>query len=140
MAFGRVYILHIHMRDSKAYTNRFGGDPPYVTRPLLYYTTQQKLIIQYARRHFTGFHALPRSKDIPPITEGQAEALDALHFTAERYNLGLTFQRGDIQYINNLSIFHSRDGFKNSETKQYALPPPNPYSQWLAKAIVPFRC
>lgn len=100
----------------------FGGNPPYLTRPLLYYTAQEKLIIQYARRHFTGYHALARSKNIPPITEGQAEALDALHFTAERYNLGLTFRRGDIQYINNLSIFHARDGFKDSETKKHALP------------------
>lgn len=87
---------------------------------MLYYTPQQKLIIQYARRHFTGFQTLPRSKGIPPITEGQAEALDALHFTAERFNLGLTFRRGDIQYINNLSIFHSRDAFRDSETKKYA--------------------
>ncbi|KAL0631035.1 hypothetical protein Q9L58_010111 [Maublancomyces gigas] len=94
-----------------------GNDPPYLSRPLLYYTTQQKLIIGYARRHFTGFDDLPRSKGIPPITEAQAEALDALHFTAERYNLGLTFRRGDIQYINNLSIFHSRDAFKDSGTK-----------------------
>lgn len=58
---------------------------------------------------------LPRSKNIPPITEAQAEALDALHFLGEKYSLGLDFKKGDIQYINNLSIFHSRDGFRDDE-------------------------
>lgn len=87
---------------------------PYFLRPLLYYV-DNKLIIQYARRNFTGFGKNPRREDIPPITEAQAEALDALHFTAEKVNLGVDFQKGDIQYINNLSIFHARDGYTDSE-------------------------
>ena len=57
---------------------------------------------------------LPRSKSMP-ITEAQAEALDALHFLSEKYSLGLNFQKGDIQYINNLSILHARDGFRDDE-------------------------
>ncbi|KAF4612412.1 hypothetical protein D9613_004592 [Agrocybe pediades] len=97
--------------------DEFGRDPPFTERPLLYYI-DDKIIIQYARRYFTGFQALPRSKDIPPITEAQAEALDALHFLAEKYSLGLNFQKGDIQYINNLSIFHARDGFRDNEKQQ----------------------
>lgn len=68
-------------------------------------------MIQYARRGFTGFLHLPRSSNIPPITEAQAEALDALHYLAEKFSVSLDFQRGDVQYINNLSIFHARDGF-----------------------------
>ncbi|KAG6873161.1 hypothetical protein C0995_002010 [Termitomyces sp. Mi166 len=85
---------------------------PFTLRPLLYYL-DEKIIIQYARRYFTGFLGLPRSSTIPPITEAQAEALDALHFLAEKFSLGLNFQKGDIQYINNLSIFHARDGFRD---------------------------
>jgi alpha-ketoglutarate-dependent taurine dioxygenase len=68
-------------------------------------------VIQYARRGFTGFLHLPRSSNIPPITEVQAEALDALHFLAEKFSVTLGFQKGDVQYVNNLSIFHARDGF-----------------------------
>jgi len=64
---------------------------------------------------------LPRSKKIPPITEAQAEALDALHFLGQKYSLGLNFQKGDIQYINNLSIFHARDGFRDDELHTYVL-------------------
>ncbi|KAI9708246.1 MAG: hypothetical protein M1820_004200 [Bogoriella megaspora] len=98
-------------------------DKPYTARPLLYHqpatkNTPERVIIQYARRSFTGFQALPRTPTIPPITEAQAEALDALHFTAERFCLGLNFEKGDIQYINNLVTFHARDGFKDTPEQQ----------------------
>ncbi|KAF8629559.1 hypothetical protein AX15_003391 [Amanita polypyramis BW_CC] len=88
----------------------FGATPAYTERPLLFYH-DNRIIVQYARRNFTGFLGLPRTSNIPPITEAQAEALDALHFLGEKYNLGLNFKKGDIQYINNLSIFHARDSF-----------------------------
>ena len=101
------------------------GDPlkPYTSRPLLFHTpasetSPERVIIQYARRGFTGFLNLPRSKSIPPITEAQAEALDALHFLADRFSLTLDFQKGDIQYVNNLSIFHARDAFTDSPGKE----------------------
>ncbi|KAK1783378.1 hypothetical protein QBC45DRAFT_447768 [Copromyces sp. CBS 386.78] len=92
-------------------------------RPLLHYLPPpsspgpkpERLIIQYARRTFTGYWGLPRSADIPPITEAQAEALDALHFTAEKYAVGLDFKQGDIQFVNNLSIFHARAGFNRDD-------------------------
>ncbi|RSL64755.1 hypothetical protein CEP54_004520 [Fusarium duplospermum] len=92
-------------------------------RPLLYHqpATEQdpeRLIIQYARRRYTGYWSLPRASDIPPITEAQAEALDALHFLAEKHAVSLDFHKGDIQYVNNLSIFHARGGFKDSPQKQ----------------------
>lgn len=96
---------------------------PYTLRPLLYHqpataSTPERVLIQYARRYFTGFKAQPRSTDIPPITEAQAEALDALHFLAEKHSASLDFQKGDIQYANNLSIFHARNGFKDAPGKE----------------------
>ncbi|KAL1599006.1 hypothetical protein SLS60_008152 [Paraconiothyrium brasiliense] len=92
-------------------------------RPLLFYhrpteAGPEHMIIQYARRNFTGFQDVARSKQIPPITDAQAEALDALHFLAERFAVTLDFKKGDIQFANNLSIFHARDGFTNSAEKQ----------------------
>lgn len=96
---------------------------PYTNCALLHYQPQtpevtERMIIQYARRTFTGFQGLPRSPDIPPISEAQAEALDALHFLAEKHALSLDFKKGDIQFANNLSIFHARDGFTNTVDKQ----------------------
>ncbi|QKX63827.1 uncharacterized protein TRUGW13939_10998 [Talaromyces rugulosus] len=102
----------------------FGNkDKPYTTRPLLFHTPQtasapERVLIQYARRSFTGYQSLGRSPDIPPITEAQAEALDALHFLAEKYSVGLDFRAGDVQYVNNLSIFHARDGFVDTAETQ----------------------
>jgi hypothetical protein len=111
-------------RRKVADLSRF-NDPvhPYTKRPLLYHqaatdSTPERVIIQYARRYFTGFLAQPRSQGIPPITEAQAEALDALHFTAEKHSALLDFQKGDVQYINNLSVFHSRNGFTDELGKE----------------------
>ncbi|KAK0458498.1 uncharacterized protein EV420DRAFT_359644 [Desarmillaria tabescens] len=94
----------------------FGGSPGYTTRPLLFYNEEDRhVIIQYSRRHFTGYGLQKRSPHIPPISEAQAEALDALHFAAEKHSLGLNFQKGDIQYINSLGLLHSRDAFRDDE-------------------------
>ncbi|THC95330.1 hypothetical protein EYZ11_005190 [Aspergillus tanneri] len=107
-----------------AHDSRFGNpNRPYTTRPLLYHQpataeTEERVVIQYARRYFTGFLDQPRSADIPPITEGQAEALDALHFLAEKHSATLDFQKGDVQYVNNLSIFHARKGFRDGPGKE----------------------
>lgn len=65
-----------------------------------------------------GYWSLPRTPTIPAITEAQAEALDALHYTAEKHALALQFKAGDIQFVNNLSVFHARLGFRDSATKK----------------------
>lgn len=65
-----------------------------------------------------GFGALARSPDIPPITEAQAEALDALHFLGEKFCVSTGFERGDIQYVNNLAVFHARDGYRDEGEKR----------------------
>ncbi|KAF8185688.1 hypothetical protein BJ912DRAFT_1060516 [Pholiota molesta] len=65
---------------------------PTLHDPLLFWHDAH-IIIQYARHIFTDFLALPRSATTPPITEAQAYALDA---------------------VNNLSVFHERDGSVDS--------------------------
>ncbi|CAA7265330.1 unnamed protein product [Cyclocybe aegerita] len=104
----------VHTLSEPWALDSFGGDPGYTTRPVLYYEDGH-VIIQYSRRHFTGYGLQKRSANIPPITEAQAEALDAVHFLAEKYSLGLNFQKGDIQYINSLGLLHARDAFTDSK-------------------------
>lgn len=93
-------------------------------------TTPERISLQYGRRYFVGFGQLPRSPDIPPITEAQAEALDALHFLGDKYSLNTHFAKGDIQYVNNVALFHARDGFLDSDQQRYVVarrprkPPP----------------
>ncbi|KAK1145206.1 hypothetical protein N8T08_004358 [Aspergillus melleus] len=115
LARTRPDLIHTLSQDWPV--DGFGNaQKPYTNRPLLYHqpataSAPERILIQYARRYFTGFLSQPRSSDIPPITEAQAEALDALHFLAEENRASLDFQKGDIQYVNNLSIFHARNGF-----------------------------
>lgn len=78
------------------------------------------MLIQYFRRIFTGFGSLPRPTSIPPISEAQAEALDALQFYSEECGRSFEFRKGDVQYINNLSIFHARDGWTDTKD-QYVI-------------------
>ncbi|KAF7777585.1 hypothetical protein Agabi119p4_3657 [Agaricus bisporus var. burnettii] len=103
----------IHTLAEEWPLDSFGGDPGYTKRPLLY-NEDGHIVIQYSRRHFTGYGEQRRSPNIPPISEAQAEALDALHYTAEKYSLGLNFQKGDIQYINSMGLLHARDAFRDS--------------------------
>ena len=37
---------------------------------------------------------------------------------AEKFAVSLGFRQGDIQYVNNLSIFHARDGFTDTPEQQ----------------------
>jgi len=48
------------------------------------------------------------------MSEEQAEALDAVHFTAEANELEIKLQRGDIELVNNFALFHARRGFVDS--------------------------
>ncbi|KAK6952849.1 hypothetical protein Daesc_005143 [Daldinia eschscholtzii] len=114
----------IHTLTQNWNPENFGNhEQPYTSRPIMHYQpatelTPERVILQYARRSFVGFGALPRSPSIPPITEAQAEALDTLHFLGEKFCVDTYFQKGDIQYVNNLALFHARDGFRNEGDKQ----------------------
>lgn len=100
-----------------------GQGKQYSLRPLIHYSSKtatkpERMIIQYARRTFTGYWGLPRSANVPPINEAQAEVLDALHFLADKYAVSLDFRKSDIQYVNNLNIFHARDSFTDTPEQQ----------------------
>ncbi|KAJ4397480.1 hypothetical protein N0V93_001709 [Gnomoniopsis smithogilvyi] len=92
----------------------------YTPRPLMFHhpatnSTPRRISLQYGRRYFVGFGELPRNPEIPPITEAQAEALDALHFLGEKFCVNTHFAKGDMQFVNNLALFHARDGFLDGE-------------------------
>jgi hypothetical protein len=53
---------------------------------------------------------------LPPLTEAQAEALDAVHFIAAKHRLETSMREGDIRFINNLAVLHSREAYKDDET------------------------
>ncbi|KAF5675407.1 Clavaminate synthase [Fusarium circinatum] len=49
------------------------------------------------------------------MTEEQAEAIDAVHFTAVKHQLVIKLKIGDIEVFNNMALFHARDGFKDRQ-------------------------
>ena len=103
---------------SISYSNRYGQRPPYLTRPLLYRQSKSNNItLAFSRRLLTGSKVSPRSKGLPCMTEDQAEALDAVHFTAEKHCISLDCKRGDMQFWNNLVLLHAREGFKDDPEK-----------------------
>lgn len=56
------------------------------------------------------------------MTEVQAEALDMVQFTAVEHQLTMRLQRGDIQLINNLAVFHARSHFRDTpEHKRHVM-------------------
>ncbi|KAI5793691.1 hypothetical protein DFH27DRAFT_485036 [Peziza echinospora] len=120
------YIHTLHRPDW--IFDRFGQNPPYLSRPLLYKgpensntasgsSSNANMTLAFSRRLLTGSKVSPRSKGIPPMTEQQAEALDAVHFTAEKHCLTLECRRGDMQFWNNLSLLHAREGFEDDREK-----------------------
>ncbi|PWW73184.1 Clavaminate synthase-like protein [Tuber magnatum] len=84
---------------------------PYYKRPLLF-NQDGKVVFAFSRRILTGSEVSPRTKGIPEMTDAQADALDAVHFTADKHALTLDDgQLGDILFWNNMSIVHARQGF-----------------------------
>ncbi|KAK6504434.1 hypothetical protein TWF506_002633 [Arthrobotrys conoides] len=82
----------------------------YYRRPLLWYEDGRPILF-VARRPFTGSN----NGDTPkPLTLLQAEALDSVHFTAESHSIRVQLQKGDIQFMNNLAVVHSREEFRDA--------------------------
>lgn len=45
------------------------------------------------------------------------DALDAVHFTAAKYAIQVTPQKGEMYFVNNLSCLHSRAAYKDDNEK-----------------------
>jgi alpha-ketoglutarate-dependent taurine dioxygenase len=48
----------------------------------------------------------------------QVEALDALHFLAEKFHVAMKLERGDMQFVNNLSMVHARNSYVDDSENQ----------------------
>ncbi|KAJ5948583.1 hypothetical protein N7454_001890 [Penicillium verhagenii] len=82
-------------------------------RPLLVYQAAcgeapERVILQFSRRSFSGFGTHAHSHMLTPL---QLEALDALHFLAEKFHVSMKLKTGDMQFINNLSMIHARNSY-----------------------------
>jgi hypothetical protein len=91
-------------------SHRAGSDPPYALRPLLHPSPCQPILC-FSRSNLTGTEMAPRSPDIPHLNEIQAEALDAVHYCAEKHAIEVQHKKGDMYFLNNLAVLHGRASF-----------------------------
>ncbi|KAK6346158.1 hypothetical protein TWF730_010490 [Orbilia blumenaviensis] len=92
----------------------YGYEPPYFLRPLLF-LEDGKLISSFAMRPLIGSESYPRTEGIPSLTEIQREALDEFQKCAQKHQVEIRMQAGDMLFVNNLAILHSRRPFQDSE-------------------------
>ncbi|KAL9625233.1 MAG: hypothetical protein Q9160_000635 [Pyrenula sp. 1 TL-2023] len=88
-------------------------------RPILFYDKSgQRAFFCFSRRQLTGSSVSPRPAEFPALTEAQAEALDAVHFTADDHALEIQLEKGDMQFTNNFALLHAREAFKDGADRQ----------------------
>lgn len=89
--------------------------------PLLYRHGEDGITIQYTRLPFSGYKgSRQRKADLDPLTQTQIEALDALQILAEKYSFSTPTQPGDILYFNNVCLFHGREPYAESSSREAA--------------------
>ncbi|KAK5449277.1 hypothetical protein LTS15_008819 [Exophiala xenobiotica] len=115
LAATRPDLIHVLAKEDWPF-DTYGRDPPYYRRALLYWH-EGHVILNFSRRLLTGKPPFsPRSRGIPGLNEAQAEALDAVTFTAVKYEFRTSVQKGDIRFINNLALLHRPEAFEDSDT------------------------
>lgn len=92
-------------------------DPTYFMRSILS-LEDGKPILNFERRALLGSTCSPRSPTIPAADESQKEALDIVQMLARKFQLSTKMQRGDMRFINNLALLHSRDSFVDNESSK----------------------
>ena len=74
-------------------------------------------MFNFSRYPLCGFRGYKRNKSLPAPSEAQLEALDAVHFFAEKNSMPLPTKTGDMLYLNNMSMLHAREPFEDQGTK-----------------------
>ncbi|KAK7422987.1 hypothetical protein QQX98_001277 [Neonectria punicea] len=116
-------------------------------RSIIFYEgeTQQgagdgKLIINFIRYLLTGRPGVPKLAASPDCTSQQIEALDAIEAFSRKHSLKLDVRPGDIAFVNNWSMLHSRTAFRDDEEHvrylvRIWLKNDNPVLEWPMPAV-----
>lgn len=112
IAAARPDVIHTLSRDDWIF-DKHRTPAHWNTRALLFDFASKGPGFCFSRRPITGSPTSPRSPGVPPMSEVQAEALDMVHFTGVKHQHTMSLRRGDIQLINNLAVFHARNGFRD---------------------------
>lgn len=102
----RPIILSVCLTRPTSFDD-YAINAPDVLPPFAYHN--EKLLVHCSRYPLTGFGSYVRNPTLPPITSLQLEALDAVHFTAQRNSIKLPSKVGDMIFINNRAMLHGRE-------------------------------
>ncbi|SLM34574.1 Taurine catabolism dioxygenase TauD/TfdA [Lasallia pustulata] len=83
-------------------------------RAILFPESEQGPFFCFSRAKITGSETHPLSPSLPAMTEAQAEALDMVHFIAEKHAIVVKSEPGDILLCNNLALLHGRKAFSDA--------------------------
>jgi len=92
----------------------YGRNPKFYNRALLH-CYDEKVILAFSRRLLVGKPTSPRTTGLPGLTEAQAEAIDAIHYIAKKHEITTSMEKGDMRFINNMGIIHSRERFVDTD-------------------------
>nr|XP_019003193.1 uncharacterized protein I203_04230 [Kwoniella mangroviensis CBS 8507]OCF66654.1 hypothetical protein I203_04230 [Kwoniella mangroviensis CBS 8507] len=87
-----------------------------IGRRLIHPVGDKQVITVYSRRPYFGFYGA--DEDVEPLPREKHLALDAIHFTAEKYSIDLDLETGDLEYVNNVTVYHARTASEDSEKNQ----------------------
>ncbi|KAL2146815.1 hypothetical protein VTI28DRAFT_2296 [Corynascus sepedonium] len=94
---------------------------PSNTRPLLYHH-DGRIIMNFAREPLLGLSGVRRAAGVAPVTDEQRRALDVIEEIAKRNQIVLEAQPGDMLFINNHGVLHSREAFEDTrESPRYLI-------------------
>ncbi|XXG99226.1 hypothetical protein Hte_005563 [Hypoxylon texense] len=82
-------------------------------RPLLF-NQNGHIILNFGRIHVMGEELADDGTPMPKPTAQQVEALDILQQIAERHQLRLRTELGDLTFFNNFALLHARDSFRDT--------------------------
>ncbi|WWC94636.1 hypothetical protein V866_001483 [Kwoniella sp. B9012] len=85
-------------------------------RRLIHPVGDKHVISVYSRRPYFGFYGA--DEDVEPLPQEKHLALDAIHFTAEKFSIDLDLEKGDLEYVNNVTVYHARTASEDSEKNQ----------------------
>ena len=107
------------------------GQEPYMRQPIFYQETTENGRV-YSKWDPYYIHSLKRFWEagvIPPLSDAQLKAAKVLEETCMRLSLHMVLEVGDIQFLSNSHVLHSRTAYKD-------FPPPAPRRHlmrlWLA--------
>jgi hypothetical protein len=74
-------------------------------------------MIQLVKAPLLGSPRIARDPSMPSLTPSQLHALQAVENLAKQHCTQLDRQKGDMQFINNLSIMHARSAYGTSSKR-----------------------